>query len=72
MTAETNLGAWLSAEYGDRLKMKAALERVVWQRKATDCPNLIGIEPLADINEFNVGIYQLDYSQNAKHGCFLV
>ena len=71
VTAEQNLGAWLNEEYGDRSKMKAALDRVVWARKA-DPPVLIGIEPLATINKCNVGIHQLDYSKDAKHGCCLV
>ena len=72
VTSEYNLGTWLNEEYGDRAKMKAALERVVWARQTTDCPNLIGIEPVATINECLVGIHQLDYSRDAKHGCFLI
>lgn len=70
VTSENNLGTWLNEEYGDCTKMKAALERVVWARKATDCPCLIGIEPVATINECMVGIHQMDYSQDAKHGYF--
>ena len=72
VTSENNLGTWLNEEYGDCTKMKAALERVVWARKATDCPCLIGIEPVATINECMVGIHQMDYSQDAKHGCCLI
>ena len=72
VTFEYNLGTWLNEEYGDRAKMKAALERVVWARQTTDCPNLNGIEPVATINECLVGIHQLDYSRDAKHGCFLI
>lgn len=71
VTAETNLGAWLNDEYGDRKKMAAVLDRVVTSRFSIlqNMPDILSIEPLATLNECFVGIQQLDYGPNAKHGC---
>lgn len=70
VTANTNLGTWLNDEYGDRTKMSAVLDRVVMDRPCKEpIPGLVAIEPLHTLNECFIGIDQLDYGQNAKHGC---
>ncbi|CAK9017407.1 Uncharacterized protein SCF082_LOCUS13627 [Durusdinium trenchii] len=71
VTANTNLGTWLNDEYGDRTKMSAVLDRVVMDRPCKEpIPGLVAIEPLHTLNECFIGIDQLDYGQNAKHGYF--
>ena len=73
MTAEQNIGHWLNSEYKDRDKFKGVLNRVVFGQSAPDAPQLpiVSLEPISSVNDMMVGIHQLDYSCEAKHGCYL-
>ena len=73
VTADQNLGHWLNTEYKDRDKFKGVLDRVVLGQSAHDAPQLpiVSIEPISSVNDMMVGIHQLDYSSEAKHGCYL-
>ena len=69
VTADANLGAWLNKQYGDHDKFEKVLSRVVMQRPHDGYPSPVSLEPLSTTNDFVVDLTQLDYSQNAKHGC---
>jgi len=72
VTGECNLGVWLNNEYPSD-KLKAVIDKVVFQRSTEEhqMPAVVTLQPVATVNEFYVGLDQLDYSAGAKHGCFL-
>ncbi len=75
MTTDQNIGAWLNNEYGDKVKFKKVLDRVVFARRSDDdWPDrshmCVTLAPTANVHEMYVRLDQLDYSADAKHGCY--
>lgn len=69
MTA--NIGDWMQQEYSDHGKLKKAIQRIVYSRKVDNdlLPAIVSLAPTSDVNDLYVGLHQLDYSSDAKHGC---
>ena len=58
--------------------MKNVLDRVVLSRTLPEIsdpgvvslePVTVSLEPVTTVSDFTVGVHQLAYSQDAKHGC---
>lgn len=51
--------------------MKNVLDRVVLSRTLPEIsdPGVVSLEPVTTVSDFTVGVHQLAYSQDAKHGC---
>ena len=70
MTSEQNIGEWLNARYPDRRSFLRVIEKVVLERTSDELmPAVVSVAPTSTINEMFVGLHQLDYSKEAKHGC---
>lgn len=66
------MGAWLDALYADRSKFEHAIERVCLARlQPCEVQHVVNLAQTATCNELFVSIQQLDFSVNAKHGCYL-
>ena len=72
MTENKNIGQWLNEQYPEKAKFKAAIQRIVLDRTCSDpMPQLVHMVPNETMNECFLCLDQLDYTKDAKHGCYL-
>lgn len=72
VTEDKNLGEWLNEKYPEKQGFANAIQRIVWGRMSDDMPGLVNLIPNVTVNEMFVGVHQLDFSKEAKSGCFLM
>ena len=68
MTQDENLGEWLNRRYPEKDMFRNAIRRIVMPGALDDMPSVVSIVPREKVNELFVGLDQLDYSKDAKHG----
>lgn len=71
VTKTQNIGEWMNVEFKDTGKLERAIQRIVYDRLSPECDKPLTVAPNTTVNELTVMLYQLDYSQDAKSGCFL-
>jgi hypothetical protein len=65
-----NLGDWLQENYPDEKKFKRIIDRIAYRWPEAPMPQVVSVVPNATVNELYVGLHQLSYTMDAKHGCF--
>ena len=75
VSKDKNIGEWLSQRYTDPKALSSAIDKIVYGRtnppEMTGSPSIISLTPTGSMNEMFVGLHQLDYTKDAKHGCYL-
>lgn len=75
VTADQNIGEWLNEKYADRDKFQKVLNRAVYERASDDADDrtsmAVKLAPTSTVKEMFIRLDQLDYSADAKHGCYL-
>ena len=73
MTKHKNVGVWLNERYPNSDVFASAIHKIVKLRPSdTVAPSVVSVAPTCTVNELFVSLDQLDFSQNAKHGCHLI
>ena len=71
VTKTLNIGEWMNHQFKDTGKLDRAIRRIVYDRLSPECDKPLTIAPNTTVNDMTVELYQLDYRQDAKSGCFL-